>query len=148
MKATELRIGNWVRIKDVPTTNEWQVESIGNLQQVGGQLWSIEELEPIPLTEEWLQRFGFKFDGYCSFWKSDIELTKDVGDNHYSVFNVHGNGLHRDGIIQYVHALQNLYFALTGEELTIKEPKKCKYVKREGESCTLNDNCTYPNCKE
>lgn len=26
--------------------------------------------------------------------------------------------------------------------------KKCKYVKREGESCTLNDNCTYPNCKE
>ena len=25
--------------------------------------------------------------------------------------------------------------------------RKCKYVKREGESCTLNDNCTYPNCK-
>ena len=23
----------------------------------------------------------------------------------------------------------------------------CKYVKREGESCTLNNNCTYPNCK-
>lgn len=29
-----------------------------------------------------------------------------------------------------------------------EEPEKCKYVKREGESCTLNDNCTYPNCKE
>ena len=28
------------------------------------------------------------------------------------------------------------------------EPNNCKYVKREGESCTLNDNCTYPNCKE
>lgn len=24
---------------------------------------------------------------------------------------------------------------------------QCKYVKREGESCTLNNNCTYPNCK-
>lgn len=23
---------------------------------------------------------------------------------------------------------------------------KCKYIKREGESCTLNNNCTYPNC--
>ena len=23
----------------------------------------------------------------------------------------------------------------------------CKYVKRIGESCTLNNNCTYPNCK-
>ena len=26
--------------------------------------------------------------------------------------------------------------------------KRCKYIKREGESCTLNNNCTYPNCKE
>ena len=25
--------------------------------------------------------------------------------------------------------------------------KRCKYIKREGESCTLNNNCTYPNCK-
>jgi len=23
----------------------------------------------------------------------------------------------------------------------------CKYVKKEGESCTLNNNCTYPNCE-
>jgi len=23
---------------------------------------------------------------------------------------------------------------------------KCKYVKRDGESCTLNNNCKYPNC--
>ena len=23
----------------------------------------------------------------------------------------------------------------------------CKYVKREGESCTLNNNCKYPNCE-
>jgi hypothetical protein len=24
----------------------------------------------------------------------------------------------------------------------------CKYVKRFGESCTLNENCKYPNCKK
>jgi len=23
---------------------------------------------------------------------------------------------------------------------------ECKYVRREGESCTLNNNCRYPNC--
>lgn len=23
----------------------------------------------------------------------------------------------------------------------------CKYVKRIGESCTLNNNCKYPNCE-
>ena len=28
-----------------------------------------------------------------------------------------------------------------------KEPVRfCQYVKREGESCTLNNNCTYPVC--
>jgi hypothetical protein len=24
---------------------------------------------------------------------------------------------------------------------------KCKHIKREGESCRLNNNCTYPDCK-
>ena len=24
----------------------------------------------------------------------------------------------------------------------------CKYVKRIGESCTLNNNCKYPNCEQ
>jgi len=24
---------------------------------------------------------------------------------------------------------------------------KCKHIKIEGESCRLNNNCTYPNCK-
>lgn len=30
--------------------------------------------------------------------------------------------------------------------LDLFSEKGCKYVKRKGESCTLNDNCTYPNC--
>lgn len=28
----------------------------------------------------------------------------------------------------------------------IKEAKRCKYIKREGESCSLNNNCRYPDC--
>ena len=31
---------------------------------------------------------------------------------------------------------------------TTKLEHKCKYIKRIGESCTLNDNCRYPNCGE
>lgn len=27
-----------------------------------------------------------------------------------------------------------------------KSWKGCKYIKRQGESCTLNNNCKYPNC--
>ena len=25
--------------------------------------------------------------------------------------------------------------------------KRCKYVRKKGESCTLNNKCTYPNCQ-
>ena len=31
---------------------------------------------------------------------------------------------------------------------TLEKLEKCKHIKREGESCRLNNNCTYPNCKE
>jgi hypothetical protein len=110
MKENELRIGNWVLS---PTEGEIQIEN-------GWQIDEGEEVKPIPLTEEWLFKFGFKFDGHCSWWKNKlIELTIDTGEDEYSVFNDNGDYITLKGI-KYVHQLQNLYFALTGEELTIK----------------------------
>ena len=138
MKAEDLRIGNWVEIKDHEVKTYAQVEGIGNLQQVAGQLWSIEELEPIPLTEDWLERFGFKkyqngflitptgmldFGYFIEYydWREDWSVgilyydpVRDCDIDEIYKFNVSGS-------IIYVHQLQNLYFALTGEELTIKE---------------------------
>ena len=29
---------------------------------------------------------------------------------------------------------------------TLEKIEKCKHIKREGESCRLNNNCTYPDC--
>ena len=29
---------------------------------------------------------------------------------------------------------------------TLEKTEKCKHIKREGESCRLNNNCRYPNC--
>jgi hypothetical protein len=122
MKANELRIGNWVR---------WNYEerSEGNVYPVeyGYELDDIKNnpniVKPIPLTEEWLVKFGFDFDGYCSYWKSEIELTKDTMDEHFQSFNNVGSGLCQKEI-KYVNQLQNLYFALTGEELTDKNDEK------------------------
>jgi hypothetical protein len=120
MNAKELRIGNWVRIKDVPTTNEWQVESIGSLQQVGGQLWSIEELEPIPLTEEWLERFGFDKDDDGVWELPSVMWSCEIEYGGSMTFKKLGLDILCPDIL-YVNQLQNLYFALSGEELTIKE---------------------------
>jgi hypothetical protein len=110
MKASELRIGNYVEFCSVgiPTGNTGQVE--------GGTIASFEEcyirLLPVPLTEEWLLKFGFERRNNW-FRKGDFSYE----DNKiYLSFGCHCEGPEETDI-KYVHQLQNLYFALTGEEL-------------------------------
>ena len=111
----ELRIGNWVNCECLDFENECiQLENIhpkGTI--VDGYPYSIKELKPIPLTEEWLLKFGFdKID--FQFIKNGIKLFP-IRDLYYR-----GNFPIKSDI-KYVHQLQNLYFALTGEELIIKK---------------------------
>ena len=70
------------------------------------------EYKPIPLTEEWLLKFGFDsmFSG-AGYHKNGVE----IGNNHNGFYI-----LATSYQIEFIHQLQNLYFALTGEELTIK----------------------------
>lgn len=126
MRSTELRIGNWVEIKDQEVKTYAQVEGIGNLQQVAGQLWSIEELVPIPLTEEWLVRFGFEKHSGIYFRTLNYSAYIAIGNdgscglyNSLSDYN-RGNSFNQMKQIDFVHQLQNLYHALTGEELEMK----------------------------
>lgn len=67
------------------------------------------EIDPIDITREWIISFGFK--PFCKdFSKRGIIIhTRKRG----FVINK------KIPIIKHVHQLQNLYFALTGEELTI-----------------------------
>ena len=110
---TELRIGNWVKTieGEIQIQNGWEIDE-GN------------ETHPIPLTEEWLERFGFKLPAHS--WIGDKFHLSEYGEG-----SKHPNGgvwvvaMNKNNAIiaeiQYVHQLQNLYFALVGEELTIKE---------------------------
>ena len=95
MKANELRIGNYVNLFGLTATV--QADDF-NMTEHG---IAIEQGKPILLTEEWLERFG-KIQ-----W-----LYKDI-DEYFVWFN--GDKIY----IKFVHTLQNLYFALTGEELKI-----------------------------
>ena len=130
---TELRIGNWVK------TNEGEIQI-----QNGWEIDEGNETHPIPLTEEWLERFNVEW----SYWRVTYKKTIDAYEVERKYTSMYGEEWVFMSNVRYIHEFQNIYHALTGEELTIKEPNKCKYVKREGESCTLNDNCMYPNCKE
>jgi len=128
MKATELRIGNWVEIKDQEVKTYAQVEGTGNLQHVAGQLWSIEELKPIPLTEKWLERFGFekvRFDDNYWFEKQAGDFSLITNDIGKIAFNEKLDHVFISETIQpkikTINQLQNIYFALTGEEIELKK---------------------------
>lgn len=104
MKAQELRIGNLVLL---PNGNECKIER--NDFQYNSGLSNIEDYQPIPLTKKWLLDFGFK-RGVDFWFNGDVIL--DISPEGLS-YRFHYN------IILHVHQLQNLYFALTGEELQL-----------------------------
>jgi len=120
MKATELRIGNLVQDRHSEECGMIDIVVLGIIDTMENHSY-----EPIPLTEDWLRRFGFEFDNACSWWRSNIELTNgDPEEIGYAVFNDQGNCIRAESI-EYVHQLQNFYHALTGQELNLnKEDEK------------------------
>ncbi len=135
MKANELRVGNWVVIPTYTTPHEVQSirwDGIGEGVDKAGDLcceYDWVDIEPIPLTEEWLKRFGF-WQTAPSIFESNkfnnhewLELDRDDGFNVFYRQNNLGAG--EDVVLlgnplKHVHQLQNLYFALTGDELQCK----------------------------
>jgi hypothetical protein len=118
MRAEELRIGNLIKghyddksdIVKVIGYDPWE-----NFIWAEGSLNPefYEEFSPIPLIEEWLVKFGFKFSEPFQWWYHDkFEFTIDEGGESKFECSCHP--------ITTVHQLQNLYFTLTGQELTIK----------------------------
>lgn len=117
MKADELRIGNW-----------YLGASRGNpLQATARFIQQLDEgllnCSPIPLTPEILEKCGFiKFNGF--YWVSITNLKSELhiqfyGKDYVSTLRGQFCDLILDKI-DYLHQLQNLYFALCGEELIFK----------------------------
>jgi hypothetical protein len=118
MKASDLRIGNYLNgkqghviVTEIRTNNSVKILDNTSSFYVGICL------QPIELTKEWLLNFGFekKYDdlnwyikgNYCFSFLKELDLI---------VFKIKFQTI---GIctIKYVHEAQNIYFALTGEEL-------------------------------
>ncbi len=108
MKNTELRIGNLVyALKSTPDP-----VVIGNDYNI----YFDRDYSPIPLTEEWLMKFGFAWKNFAF---RDGKFTVRFQKEFYVYLSV--EGVRPITIkLDYVNQLQNLYFALTGEELDVK----------------------------
>lgn len=134
MNAQELRVGNWVKRDSQP--DGFVVDGASILRCERHEEW----YEPIPLTPEWLEKFGFEVNegdgGTFKNWRQTyslkimdecyIEISKR--NNNFGISqcekdnNIRRNLIAFNRQLLYIHRLQNLYFALTGTELTIKEP--------------------------
>ena len=130
MNAEELRIGNLIKAPILINgkTVIQEVVSIGvkyaqlkNLPDGFAEHIKYDEIEPIPLTEEWFDKLSdeeWEFVGYGTRRIMQHKKHKAIKIEYgaYHTFILYMN----DAIInyvQYVHEAQNLYYALTKEEL-------------------------------
>jgi hypothetical protein len=136
IKANELRIGDWVLINGAPIKVESVLSDEINLEwrgifddDIDVQGTDLETVNPIPLTPEILERCGFvqKKDDFGDD-ALILELRNSV-DSYRLVFYANSDSkavsvFHKNALIgtlsYHLHQLQNLFFALTGEELKIE----------------------------
>ena len=117
IQLNELRIGNWFK------TNIYQQVTLEHLDfLLNDNIKDKSVMQPIELTAEILEKCGFMKEkgidvyslGRLRLWigtrgKSLCYLIEeDTTTGHYITS------------IEYIHQLQNLVFALTGEELDVK----------------------------
>lgn len=135
MNAQELRIGNWVLLKrDFYATKAGQPYKIRNVgvdyldhwQDMGASdSLKASQVEPIPLTEEILLKAGFKNDSYANFSIKVADYAHLVYSfKEYTCITLSEFVTVADHDLnvkcEYVHQIQNLYFALTGTEIDIE----------------------------
>ena len=110
MKKEELMIGNLIKINGIVVTiDERTIFDFDHDKIVK---------EPIPITEEWLLRFGFfKYNNAYVLEKP----SENIMNFKFSIWNDFTyNSSEFPVELKSVHQLQNLYFCLCGTHLTLK----------------------------
>lgn len=116
IKANELRIGNWLM------DGRYFSRIVGrDIDDIQYERCGTHVFDPIPLTPEILQKAGFEVRKHTEdgtiYGILNFTIIHALSVNDGIKFFL--NGYHNDVVIEYVHQLQNLYFAITGEELNI-----------------------------
>jgi hypothetical protein len=116
MNANELMLGNYVKDYngfESYVVNIYDDEILTNFDGNQGDVFDYKpnELSGVQLTKDLIIKLGFikVKNGYK---KGDFYIGNDKGCYYSETY------LHFDAV--YVHQLQNIYFALTNSQLTIK----------------------------
>ena len=113
IEARELRINNLISHNGLICTVEIINGELDQIDFLGYDDFyysdKTENLKPIPLTEEWLLKFGFKQNSFSLNFENDTRISI------YKKYNCFIAQIDNTVIkeIKYVHEWQNLYFDFT-----------------------------------
>lgn len=110
LKPEHLRWGNCIRSK-----SDKVIEQVIKIEKNKINACNYTFFEPIPLTEEWFNNYGLLKTNGISFLLGCYEIIRSKDDMYWCVI-LKGGVIAR---LKYIHQLQNLYYALTGEELKL-----------------------------
>lgn len=79
----------------------------------------INRLSGILITDEWLLKFGFKYS-IALFWGNESRLTITKINNFYFI-DLDKTTI---GAFQFIHEIQNIFYALNNEELFLNNTPK------------------------
>lgn len=119
MESTELRYGNYIECYGV-IHKLWYLD--GDTIVIGDDetpTCTVEDAKPIPLTQVWLRKFGFEGRN-DTFSKNGFEMFGIEAVSYHPCYDWTGVKVGMR-CLEYVHQLQNLFFAITGEELELKD---------------------------
>lgn len=121
MIVNELRRGNWI---DYFGT-QLQVTGISDAyivcEEPTYEVFDPGNVKPIPLTSEWLERFGFERVNDYRYQNYDYMIEVMMNGDKVVRIRQSDHESWPISTIKFVHQAQNLYFALTGKELTLKD---------------------------
>jgi hypothetical protein len=139
MQSKDLRIGNYIDYPDsnigISKIHHFGFDHLSRQYLVDG--FDIDDFLPIPITKVWLLNFGFEdidlqmsgsnwlVKNHRTQWKKQFRISfhEQLKVWNFTIECVSPPTLSLCEI-KYVHQLQNLYFALTGEELELKHESK------------------------
>lgn len=118
LQANDLRYGNYVNASmddyyPVKVTGI-SVDGIDYYYGIKKTGKAFSFIRPIQLTPEILEAAGFKRGGNKTYWFGAIDLIENNGG-----YELLGSEFKMGNTFYFVHQLQNLYFAIEQEELTI-----------------------------
>ncbi|CAI9673420.1 MULTISPECIES: hypothetical protein [Elizabethkingia] len=126
MEGKELRIGNYLHDRNGNLCKVIELRQDGIYAPAIDKATTGLPNKPIELTKEWFEKFNLNHNDRLHSANEEIkkESAKDVGVRYVSYFFNERIGKWMDCqtriVFDYVHQVQNHYYVMTGEELTIK----------------------------